>query len=90
MFCIVAKFFGTTAVREKCLYSKLFWSTFSRIGTEYGEILCISPYSVRMRENEDQNNFEYGLFLSSVKKWFSAHNWLVSFVWFVAGCEIYS
>ena len=25
--------------------------TFSRIWTEYGEILCISPYSVRMREN---------------------------------------
>ena len=25
---------------------------FSRIRTEYGEILCIFPYSVRMRENE--------------------------------------
>ena len=27
---------------------------FSRIRTEYGEILRISPYSVRMRENTDQ------------------------------------
>ena len=31
-----------------------FWSVFSRIRTEYGEILRMSPYSVRMRENTDQ------------------------------------
>ena len=31
-----------------------FWSVFSRIGTEYGEILRISPYSGRMLENADQ------------------------------------
>ena len=31
-----------------------FWSVFSRIRTEYGEILRISPYSVRMQENTDQ------------------------------------
>ena len=36
-----------------------------RIWTEYGEILFISPYSVRMRENADQNNSEYGHFLRS-------------------------
>ena len=30
------------------------WSVFSRIRTEYGEILCISPYSVRMQEKTDQ------------------------------------
>ena len=52
-------------MREKCLYSKLFWSIFSRIRTEYEEILRLSPYSVRMRENMDQNNFEYGQFLRS-------------------------
>ena len=50
-------------LHEKCPYSELFWSAFSRIWTEYGEILCISPYSVRMRENADQNNSEYGHFL---------------------------
>ena len=33
-----------------------FWSVFSRIRTEYGEILRISLYSVRMRENTDQKN----------------------------------
>ena len=31
-----------------------FWSVFPRIRTEYGEILRISPYSVRMRENAEQ------------------------------------
>ena len=42
-------------LRKKCPYSELFWSAripkFSRIRTEYGEILRISPYSVIMREN---------------------------------------
>ena len=33
--------------------------------TEYGEVLRISPYSVQMRENVDQNNSEYGHFLRS-------------------------
>ena len=31
-----------------------FWSVFSRIRTEYGEIRSISSYSVRIRENTDQ------------------------------------
>ena len=31
----------------------LFWSVFSRIRTEYGEILRISPYAVQMQENID-------------------------------------
>ena len=31
-----------------------FWSVFSCIRTEYGEILRISPYSVRMPKNTDQ------------------------------------
>ena len=31
-----------------------FWSVFSCIRTEYGEIQSISPYSVRIRENTDQ------------------------------------
>ena len=51
-------------MREKCPYSELFWSAFSRIWTEYGEY-GVSPYSVRMRENANQNNYEYGHFLRS-------------------------
>ena len=47
-------------------YSELFSSIFFRIRTKYGEIRIISPYSVRMRENADQNNSRYGHFLRSV------------------------
>ena len=41
-------------LREKCPYLKFSWSVFSRIWTEYGEILSIYSYSVHMRENMDQ------------------------------------
>ena len=54
-------------LREKCPYSELFWSVFSRIPIEYGEIQSISPYLVRMRENADQNNSEYEHFLRRMK-----------------------
>ena len=54
------------SLREKCLCSELFWSVFSRIRAEYGEILRISLYSVRMWENADQDDSEYGHFLGSV------------------------
>ena len=50
---------------QKSPYSELFSSVFSRIRTEYEEILLISPYSVRIRESTDQNNSEYGHFLRS-------------------------
>ena len=53
-----------TTLRENCSYSELFWSVFFRIRTEYGEIWSICPYSVRMRENTDQNNSEYEHFSS--------------------------
>ena len=45
---------------KKC--KKFFWSVFSQIRTEYGEIL---RYSVRMRENTDQKNSKYGHFSHS-------------------------
>ena len=53
------------SLREKCPYSELFWPAFSHIRTEYGETQSISPNSVRMRENADQNNSKYGHFLRS-------------------------
>ena len=46
-------------LRKKCSYSEFFWSVFFPIWTEY---LRISPYSVRMREDTDQKNSEYGTF----------------------------
>ena len=57
--------FFNISLREKCPYSELFWSAFFRIRIEYEEILCISPYSVRIRENAEQNNSEYGHFSRS-------------------------
>ena len=54
-------------MRKKCPYSELFWSVFSRIRTEYGEMRSTSPYSVRMGENTDENNSEYEHFLHIVK-----------------------
>ena len=51
--------------REKCPYLELFWSVFSHIPTKYGEIRSVSPYTVRMRENRNQNNSEYGQLLRS-------------------------
>ena len=44
---------------KKCPYSELFWSAFSYIRTEYGEIRSIFPYSVRVRKNTDQNKSVY-------------------------------
>ena len=51
---------------KSCPYSEFFWSVFSGIWTEYGDLRSKSPYSVQMRENADQKNSEYGHFLRSV------------------------
>ena len=53
-------------LREKCPYSGFLWSVFSCLRTEYGEMRSISPYSVRIRENTDQKNSEYGHFSRNV------------------------
>ena len=55
-----------SSLREKCPYSEFFWSVFSRSRTKYGEILRISPYSVRMLENTYQKNSKHRHFLRSV------------------------
>ena len=42
-----------------------FWSIFFCIWTEYGDLLCKYPYSVRIQENMDQKNFIFGYFSGS-------------------------
>ena len=42
-------------LREKCLYLELFWHKFLRIWTEYGEIIRISLYSIRIQERITPN-----------------------------------
>ena len=50
-------------IRSYCQY--LPFRIQSRIRTKYGEIQSISTYSLRMRENADQNNSKYEHFLRS-------------------------
>ena len=57
--------YSSPSLRGKLPYSEFFWSVFSRIQIEYGELLRIFSYSVRMRENTDQKNSEYGHFWRS-------------------------
>ena len=52
---------------KTCPYSELFWSLFSGIRTEYGDIRNISTYSARMWENAGQYNSKQRHFLRSVK-----------------------
>ena len=65
-YLLTYKIFGSSLIglgvtlRKESYYSELFWSVFSRIRTEYGEIWSIFPYSFRMPINTDQNNSEYG------------------------------
>ena len=66
LYLTCAETYKHLTLREKRPYSELFWCAFSRIRTEYEEIPSISPYSVRMQGNADQNNSEYGGFSRSV------------------------
>ena len=54
--------FRDDTLREKCPYSEFFWSVFSRIWTDYGEILRISRSQsecekIRTRKNPNADNF---------------------------------
>ena len=53
-----------------------FWSVFSRIRSEYGEIICISSYSARMLENKDQKKLRiWTLFTQWYWNWTGLLNW---------------
>ena len=67
-------------LRKKCSCSEIFWSVFSCIWTEYGEIICISPYLVRLRENTDQKNCEYGHFFTQWMWLLKCHILMKSFI----------
>ena len=48
-----------------CVDLEFFWSFISQIRTEYEDIFRISPYSVQMQENTNQENSKYGHFSRS-------------------------
>ena len=79
-----------SSLREKCPYLELFWSAFRRIGTKYGEIPRISPYSVRMLEKTVRNYYEYGHFLLSVCEsyFLIVHSWTAITCWRLSGVFI--
>ena len=56
------------SLRKKCPYLELFWSVFSRIRTEYGEILRISAYSVWMREITPNMDTFYAIIVTLVSR----------------------
>ena len=56
----------TVVLREKWPNTEFFWSVFSRIWTEYGNLRRKSPYSVQIRKNTDQKNSVFGHFSRSV------------------------
>ena len=74
-------------LRKKSPYSEFFWCAFSSIWPEYGEILHISPYSVRRRENTDQKNSEYGDFLRSAQELNTAQKIKFSIKYFFSKCD---
>ena len=78
VFEVFENYYDFDTLREKRLYWELFWSVFSSIRTEYGEIQSISPHSVQMRENTDQNNSEYGQILRSDKIFRSWYVFLIA------------
>ena len=76
--CKKVKILVKVILHEKCPCSKFFWSVFSRIWTEYGDILRIHPYSVHMREKTEQKNSEYGHFSRRVN--LKSKNLVLNFV----------
>ena len=55
--CYYIHFLGRNLHCVKSVQIRIFfWSIFSRIRIEYGEIRSIFPYSVKMRENTGQKN----------------------------------
>ena len=77
------------SLRKKCPYLELFWSAFSHIWTEYGEIQSISPYSVWMWENANQSNSEYRHFVCSASQSRIFHKMSCETFWMLVSAHVY-
>ena len=53
---------GTRHCVKSVKILSFFWSAFSCIRTEYGDLLRKSSYSVRIQENTDQKDYAFGHF----------------------------
>ena len=56
-------------LREKCTYEEFFWSVFSGIRTEYGDLRS------KIQKNTNQKISEKGQFLGSVKVYVDLYYW---------------
>ena len=69
----VHKIFNVCLIILHCVKSiqmwSFFWSVFSRIRTEYGDLRSKSPYSVRIREVRTRKNSVFGRFSRSDHSW---------------------
>ena len=54
------------SMSKRCGYTEFFWSIFSYIRTEYGDLLCKSSCLIWVQEYKEQKNSEYGHFLRDV------------------------
>ena len=69
--CVIFKRKMELLTHEKCPYSELFWSAFSRIRSEYGEILRSSAFShIRTRITPNTDTF-HAVTYSSVYWWWN-------------------
>ena len=81
-------------LRKKCPNTEiLFWSLFSHIWTEYGDLLRKSPYSFQMQENTDQKRLliwtffvQFTVLLKGISRKYVRYNYGLNLVayWLVA------
>ena len=88
------KFSAKLFLKIRCAKSvqirNFFWSVFSRIRTEYGAILRISPYSVRVWDYMDRNKIRIWTLFT---QWFPRHSQVLKFTlknWKLLEKEIYA
>ena len=76
VLCWVKKMFLIEILlHEKSPNTEFFWSVFSRIWTEYGDLHRKYPYSVQMRKNTDQKNYLLGQFLRRFRLAYTNFHW---------------
>ena len=66
IFALTSVAFASVSRPKKFMCSEFFWSLYSRIWTDYSDLLRIFPYSLRVRENAEQKSSEHEYFSRSV------------------------
>ena len=77
-----------SVTRKKCPYSKFLWSLFSWIQTDYGDLLCKSPYISVFSPNVEKYGTEKLRIRTRFLQWVALANWYINdmFLHFSATC----